>query len=92
VVGRDSGRIVVWPHYFDRSRTRAQGRRVPTELAIEEPRAGSIANAARTLGLKVQLDEDARPPFGNGSHRGRVLIEKTQETKEAILRQIAQRL
>lgn len=90
MVSRDSGRLVVWPHYFDKARTRAQGRRVPADLAVEEPRAGDIANAARTLGLKVELDEDARPPFG--VHRGRILVAKSPEKKEALLKQIARRL
>jgi signal recognition particle subunit SRP19 len=90
VVSRDSGRIVVWPHYFDKALTRAQGRRVAADLAVEEPHAGAIANAARTLGLKVELDEAARPPLG--SRRGRVLVQRTPEKKEALLKQIARRL
>lgn len=92
MVARDAGKLVVWPHYFDRALTRRQGRRVGTELAVEDPRAGSIANAARTLGFKVELEEDARPPAFWHSRKGRVLLLRTDQKKEAILKQIAQRL
>lgn len=91
MVGRDEGKLVIWPHYFDRSLTRAQGRRVPADLAVEEPRAGTIANAARTLGLKPELDEEARPPAFWYKSKGRVLVPKNGK-KEEILKQIARRL
>jgi signal recognition particle subunit SRP19 len=92
VVARDAGKVVLWPHYFDRNLSRAQGRRVPMELAVEEPKAGQIAQAARTLGLKVELDDTARPPRAWNASRGRVLVAQPAEKKEALLRQVAQRL
>lgn len=91
VVGRDEGKLIVWPHYFDRGLTRAQGRRVPADLAVEEPRATKVAQAARTLGLKPELDETARPPGSWHRTRGRVLLPKSGK-KEEILKQIARRL
>ena len=91
MVGRDEGKLVIWPHYFDRNLTRAQGRRVPTDLAVEEPRAGAIANAARTLGFKAELEDDARPPSQWYKTKGRVLVPK-QGKKEDVLKQIARRL
>lgn len=91
MVGRDEGKHVLWPHYFDRGLTRAQGRRVPADLAVEEPRAAKIAQAARTLGLKAELDEQARPPSFWHRTRGRVLVPKSGK-KEEVLKQIARRL
>jgi signal recognition particle subunit SRP19 len=92
VVSRDSGKWVLWPHYFDKTLTRKQGRRVPADLAIEDPRAGHIAQAAKTLGLKAEIEEEARPPASWHSKRGRVLVPKSKEKKESILKQIARRL
>lgn len=92
MVARGEGRLVVWPHYFDRNLSRAQGRRVPTDLAIEAPKAGHIAHAAKTLGYKVEIEEDARPPNAWYTNRGRVLLTKPGETKEAVLKAIARRL
>ena len=92
MVARDEGKLVIWPHYFDRTLTRAQGRRVPADLAVEDPRPGQIAQAARTLGLKAELDDDAKPPGSWHLRRGRVLLDKPKDAKEAVLKQIARRL
>ena len=92
MVGRDEGKLVIWPHYFDRNLSREKGRRVPMDLAIENPKAGNIAQAARTLGLKPELEDNARPPSQWFSQRGRVLIPKTKDKKEEVLKQIARRL
>jgi signal recognition particle subunit SRP19 len=78
VVGRDEGKLVLWPHYFDRNLTRAQGRRVPANLAVEDPKAGHIAN-------------EARPPAYWHKSKGRVLVPKKGK-KEEVLKQIASRL
>lgn len=92
MVSRDAGKIIVWPHYFDKALTRGQGRRVPADLAVENPKAHDVAQAARTLGLKVELEEGARPPSRWHASRGRVLVSKPGEPKEALLKQIARRL
>lgn len=88
---KDEGKLVIWPHYFDRSLTRAQGRRVPENLAIEGPRAHHVFQAAKSLGLKAELAEDARPPAFWHQSRGCVLVLKSGK-KEEILKQIARRL
>lgn len=92
MVSRDDGKLVLWPHYFDRALTRAQGRRVPADLAVEEPKAGQIAQACRTLGYKADLDEKAKPPSAWHSTKGRVLIPKPTDKKEAVLKLVAKRL
>ncbi|RDW94472.1 signal recognition particle protein Sec65 [Coleophoma crateriformis] len=42
----------LYPVYFDKNRTRAEGRRVGKELAVENPVAREIANACARLGLE----------------------------------------
>ncbi|KAI1813051.1 SRP19-domain-containing protein [Poronia punctata] len=42
---------MLYPIYFDSSRTRAQGRRVPSSLAVKNPLAREIANACAALRL-----------------------------------------
>lgn len=42
----------LYPIYFDKSRSRAQGRRVSAGLAVEDPLAYSIVKAAYSLGLQ----------------------------------------
>jgi signal recognition particle subunit SEC65 len=52
-----------------------------------------VAKAARSLGLKVTVLEDARHPARwHEPKAGCVLVEKGSEPKEAVLRQVANRL
>lgn len=88
---KGDAKLVVWPHYFDRDLTRAQGRRVPSSLAVEGPRAHHVFQAAKSLGLKAELEEDARPPAFWHTSRGCVLVPKAGK-KEEVLKQIARRL
>lgn len=92
MVSRDAGKRVVWPYYFDKNLTREQGRRVAKDIAVEDPRPGAIANAARTLGLHPEIEENAKPPREWHTRKGRVVIDKTGDSKESVLQQIARRL
>ena len=91
MVSKRDGMFVLWPRYFDAARTRAQGRRVPKDIAVESPRAGHIAEAAKTLGLGAELEKDAAHPYEWWEPEGRVLVEK-KWSKEETLRKIASRL
>lgn len=47
---------ILYPVYFDVSRTHNEGRRVNSELAIENPLAHKIAEACSSLGMRTFLD------------------------------------
>lgn len=91
MVSKRDGMIVIWPRYFDADRTRQQGRRVPVKDAVHAPRAGHIAEAARTLGLDATLEKDAAHPSEWWVKEGRVLVKK-KWSKEETIRKIAGRL
>ncbi len=91
MVSKRDGVIVVWPHYFDAARTRAQGRRVSKEKAIRDPKSGVIAEAAKSLGLDPVLEKEAAHPAGWWRPAGRVLVQK-RWSKEETLRRLADRL
>jgi signal recognition particle subunit SRP19 len=52
----------LYPIYFDKSRTRAEGRRVGKELAVENPLAREMADAAASLGLRTVFEPDKTHP------------------------------
>jgi len=91
MVSKRDGMLVIWPRYFDAERTRQQGRRVPADQAVRQPKAGVIAEAARTLGLDATLEKEAAHPSEWWLKEGRVLVEK-RWSKEETLRKIATRL
>ncbi|KAF2119915.1 signal recognition particle, SRP19 subunit [Lophiotrema nucula] len=63
----------LYPVYFDKSRTRAEGRRVGSELAVENPLAWELANAASSLGLTTVFEPDKIHPK-DWSNPGRVRV------------------
>ena len=56
---------VVYPAYFDADRSRTEGRRVPTGLAVAEPTVDEIAKAVQQVGYDAVIDREttyARQP------------------------------
>ncbi|KAG0670130.1 signal recognition particle subunit [Maudiozyma exigua] len=68
---------ILYPCYFDKNRSHKDGRRVPKELAVENPLAKTIADAARSLGLLSIFEGEKSHPqdYGNPG-RVRVLIKE----------------
>ncbi|PVH97093.1 hypothetical protein DM02DRAFT_631437 [Periconia macrospinosa] len=67
----------LYPVYFDKSRTRAEGRRVGAELAVENPLAREMADAVASLGLSVVFEPDKlHPKDWSNPGRIRVLIKQ----------------
>ncbi|MFQ5909178.1 MAG: signal recognition particle subunit SRP19/SEC65 family protein [Thermoplasmata archaeon] len=83
--------VILWPCYFDRAKTRKEGRRVPKKLAILEPSAEIIAKTARDLGYYVEIEPEKRHPSESWRGEGRVIVAKTT-SKSDIIRQIATQL
>ena len=63
----------LYPVYFDAGRTRAQGRRVSSELAVRNPLAREIANACSRLRLPTLLEPDKTHPK-DWANPGRVKV------------------
>ncbi len=81
--------IVIWPLYFDKSKSRSEGRRVPKELSIERPTIDDIVLALKKIGLKYIVEKDKKHPSTWFESSGRVLVEKKFKKTE-LLRRIAE--
>ena len=66
--------VCLYPVYFDATRTRAQGRKVGRELAVENPLARDIVDAVQVLGLRVGFEGDKLHPK-DWANPGRVRVE-----------------
>ena len=51
----DDNAIVLWPEYFDISRSRAEGRRLPKSLCVDKPDLDIIAKGAMILDLEYKI-------------------------------------
>jgi signal recognition particle subunit SRP19 len=80
----------VYPSYLGRERTRKDGRRIPTALAIADLTGEEIVAAAQHLGFKAELESGKQYPRSAGDLEGRVkVVKKGSTTKAAFLRSVA---
>jgi signal recognition particle subunit SRP19 len=63
----------IYPVYFDKTRSRTEGRRVGKELAVENPLAREIADAVSLAGLNVAYEAGAMHPK-DWANPGRVKV------------------
>ena len=81
----DDNAIVLWPEYFDKNRSRSEGRRLPVELCVENPDLDIIAKGAMLLDLDYKIIEDKSYPANWVGKRGCVRVEKGKMKKTEIL-------
>lgn len=69
----------LYPVYFDASRSRAEGRRVSSDLAVKNPLAREIANACSRLRINTLLEpEKVHPKDWSNPGRVKVDLKKAQ--------------
>ena len=88
---RKQDKAIIWPAYFDLAKTRAKGRRVPRNLAVQSPKIGELQEAALKLGLKPEVALEAGYPKAPWSKAGRMLVEK-KSPKEEIIKKLGKQL
>ncbi len=84
--------IVLWPEYFDSGRTRAQGRRMPLDLCVKDPRLDIMAKGAMILDLEYRVHDDMRYPGNWIAGKGCIKVEKGKVSKTEIMRSIGETL
>jgi signal recognition particle subunit SRP19 len=82
---RQQDKIIIWPAYFDSTKTRNDGRRVAKNLAVPSPRIVEVKEAAEKLGLTHELVADvgyAKTPW---LKTGMVLVKKKGSKGQVVL-------
>ena len=82
---RKRDEVVLWPVYFDSTRTRSEGRKVPKRLAKPVPTLLMVEKAVKNLDLKCNLVAEAAYPRFPWKKTGLVLIEKTKPKNQLIM-------
>lgn len=88
---RKQEKIILWPVYFDNSKTRREGRKVPKSVSVPNPRLKELQEAAETLRFKVILEAEAAHPAIPWIKTGRLLIKK-EKSKIKTINRIAKEL
>lgn len=73
----------LYPVYFDKNRTRAEGRKVGAELAVENPLARDIVDAVQMLGLNAGLEPEKLHPK-DWANPGRVRVQLKNENGQLV--------
>ncbi|MBS7625066.1 MAG: signal recognition particle subunit SRP19/SEC65 family protein [Candidatus Bathyarchaeia archaeon] len=84
---RDS--IVLWPVYFDSSRTRREGRRLPKKFCISSPSIDLLEKAVKSLGLIYEVYREAAYPRLPWIKMGCIIVRRGGERKLQVLKKIA---
>lgn len=83
--------VVLYPLYFDATRSRHEGRRVSKKLAVRGPTVDDVAEAARRAKYRVEVEAGAAHPARPWKGEGRVLIVgggRKTEILQAVARQL----
>jgi len=81
---------VIWPAYIDAGLTRGEGRRVPRDVAVEEPSVDEIAKAVQQIGYDAVIERDKAYSREGWTDRGRVLVKDADDSsKNDLIQAIA---
>lgn len=81
---------VIYPCYFDKRRSLKEGRRVPADMAVNDPLAITLAEACESLGYQVSVELVKGHPQ-DWANLGRIRV-NTKDPKRTLYPKIAQYL
>jgi signal recognition particle subunit SRP19 len=88
---RKQDKAIIWPAYFDLTKTRKEGRRVQKSLAVQHPKIDEVKIAVEKLGLEHEFAPEAGYPKTPWLKAGRIMVEK-KGSKEQVIVKIAKQL
>jgi signal recognition particle subunit SRP19 len=88
---RKQDKTVIWPAYFDSTKTRHEGRRVSKSLAVASPKILELKEAVERLDLDHELVLDVSYPKTPWLKTGLISMAK-KEPKNQTIKRIAEQL
>lgn len=88
---RQQDKVIIWPAYFDSTKTRKEGRKIPKKLAVPAPKISEMKEAADKLKLDCEIVPDVGYSKTPWMKTGMILVKKI-ETKNQIIKKIAKQL
>lgn len=84
-------KLVIWPAYLDKTKSRQDGRKISSKLAVTSPTLNEIEQAAKRLNLNPIVEKDKAYPKEWWEVSGRVLVDKVKP-KSLLLKDIAKEI
>ena len=88
---RKQDKVVLWPAYFDSTKTRIEGRRVSKNLAVPSPKLEELQKATERIGLHSEVVSDAKHPSAPWQKTG-IIVAPKKGSKTQIIREVAEEL
>lgn len=88
---RKQDRVIIWPVYFDLTKTRGEGRKIPKILAVPSPKISELKEVVEKLGIEHELVPEVGYPKTPWQKTGMLLIAK-KEPKSQIIKKVAKQL
>lgn len=88
---RKQDKVILWPAYFDSTRTRDEGRQMPKNQAVPSPKISEIKDAVEKLDLRCELVLDVGYPKTPWLKTGMLLVTK-KESKNQMMKKVAKQL
>jgi signal recognition particle subunit SRP19 len=88
---RKQDKVILWPAYFDSTKARGEGRKIPKSLAVPLPKISELKEAAERLGFEHELVLEASYPKTPWLKTGMLLVAK-KEPKNQMIKKIAKQL
>jgi len=88
---RKQNKVVLWPAYFDSTKTKLQGRRIAKGSAVTSPRLDELQKAAERCGLQPEVFPDVKHPHAPWQKTGLIVVPKSA-SKTQIIRRVAKEL
>ncbi len=89
---RQQDKVILWPSYFDATKTRRNGRQVAKNSAVPNPGIQEIKQAAEELHMICELLANTSYPKAPWTRTGMLLVKKNREPKSQIVKKIASQL
>jgi len=85
---RKTDEVVLWPIYFDSSKPKSEGRKIPKKLGNLAPALGMIEKALQNLRLSYRTVPDVSYPRFPWKKTGYILVKK-KKSKNQLLKDVA---
>lgn len=72
----------LYPAFFDADLSRSEGRRVPKDMAVEDPTVDEIAKAVQQVGYDAKIERDVAYSREHWRERGRVLVKNAEDASK----------
>lgn len=84
--------IILWPVYFDVSRSRREGRRLNKKLCVSSLNLSMLEKAVKNLGLNYEVYSEASYPRLPWIRMGFIAVNVSGKSKSQILKDVASEL